>query len=392
MEGKVWILVAVELIFTGLTCTRQAYGQGFTFSEPSTENNLPQQTQHQAYLTYNQSIDSQVTIPCYTYKGIQWFKNNAGQCNETPLYNHEVALLAANHGTGNFLHYIYSEEYLFVVNPSSGKLLVKHLESKASYSMLIDGLPFGLAYAKTRNQLYVSGLRRRSIVVIDIEHQAIQDSIEVNGASSRFLALSSDESFLFIGTRASRSIGKINLTKNKLISFSITGNQPGFMVCDSSDNLYVIQHNHNVISKFKTSDLTLLECQSLPVKPINCVRVQSLSPPQILLTRSDRYDISQIQFEDSLPSQHPFYDAMALDSSGRYTWVIGSYKNPKWALIKMTELRDRGIQCYLSPMHDGYFRLCAGLFQNQFDSVVYRDKYPEAFKGSWLMTIHPHKF
>ena len=200
------------------------------------------------------------------------------------------------------------------------------------------------------------------------------------------MALSTEEDKLYVAVHSAHSISKIDLDKRKLENFVKTGNITGPLKTDAFNNIYCLEMNKNVLSKFDAKTLRHYESTKL-----------SFSPSEILFTANEHsiilfQDAKPIVFKDTLYKNAPYYFTSSLDSIGRYTWIINSYTNPKWALAKKIEFEKMGINSYISCQTDGYYRLCAGLYKNQEEAVSQKSDHINLFSGSWLLTIHPHKF
>ncbi|MFY0674577.1 MAG: beta-propeller fold lactonase family protein [Bacteroidia bacterium] len=378
MERKIWLLTLFA-IFNSL----QVLSQGFEFidcdSFSSSNNNSSE------YCIYNFNPDSTLNIPPYTFAARKAYRESLIKrwyLNRSSNGHTYITHYAVNRNTGRNLHYVNNGAHTVIVCPESNSLICANNGTNNVISSTISSTPFGIAISEKRSEIYVSGLFSRSILVVDLNNLEILDSILVNGRSPRHLSLSQNEAHLYCGVRSSKSLVKIDLSSRKLEAFFTTENIPGPVFnCDSS--VYMFQSENQILGKFNSKNLQHLESRTVNYSLRGVA--QKNSTFKIVGTTC-------FKIQDTLSSNINYYTTNALDSSGRYTWVINSYTNPKWALAQMQSFKQNGIKCYLSNLTDGYYRLCAGLYQNQEVAVAERAKHQELFDGSWLMTIHPHKF
>ncbi|MBI1182688.1 hypothetical protein GC194_00345 [bacterium] len=341
------------------------------------------------YKLYNLQFDSLQYVPPYSYFSSNQLSRaiaNQDYKNWPASSNPEVEALVKNTNCGPLVHYLYTQHFLFIASVATGHIFIYHRENKSISYLKVDGMPFGLCFNPQKSELYYTGVYSRSVGIIQIETANLVDSIRLNGQSGRFLAIDENKQLLYAGVRSCRSLAKVSLQKKQLVDFVKTGNKPGPLWLDPYNNLYLIQEHKTVIAKFDATTMQLLESRQLNIWP----QLIQYNPPmhQWLLKDSS----NSVLAKDSLYRNHNFYQQTALDSSGRYTWIISSYTNPKWAWVKKKEFEMAGIKSYISSMHDGYYRLCAGLYPNQEVAVAEKLKFPALFEGAWLLTIHPHKF
>lgn len=383
MERKIRILV---ILFAAALFHQSSAAQGFVISPCSIKNPSHLKALNQQstdYNTYNLSSDSTINIPPYAYENYRTFLNNyGGQKLANSTNNTEVINLFKNLCSGRNIHYLYTDNLLIGVCPEANIVALKNRKNGIVKWKQISGAPFGIAYSTQLSELYVSGFKSRSVLIFS-DALELKDSITLNGNSGRFMAVNNDQ--LFGGVRSSLSITKLSLSKRKLLSFQKTNNRPGPITTDNDGNVYYFQQgNKTVVSKFDQENLTLFESRqwSSSISTIN------FQDGQFQIGNKVGCSI----LNDTLKENHDFYKMNSLDSSGRYTWIINSYTNPKWALATKTQFEENGIKCFLASMNDGYMRLCAGLYQDQEKAVEEKSRFTELFDGAWLMTIHPHKF
>jgi hypothetical protein len=380
MERKVWLLV-----LWGIQISQLGFSQGFEFTE--CESTFETQLDSSEYCIYNFNLDSVVNIPPYSFATRKSFRPNLIENwyqNKGTNGHSYIEHYARNRNTGRNLHYINNGKHTIIICPESNSLISVENKSGVINETRVKSSPFGLAVSEKRQEIYISGLFSRCIIVCNLNTLEVLDSIPVNGHSPRYMSIDHNSDHLYCGVRSSSSLIKVDLESRKLKSFVAVENIPG-TVFQSDSALYLLQGQERILGKFNSKNLDHLESRKLNTL------VKHLSVRQNLNSIA-LYGSSCIEINDSLANDLEFYEIHSLDSSGRYTWVINSYTNPKWALAQMHNFKQNGIECYLSNLTDGHYRLCAGLYQNQEVAVAHRSKYPELFDGAWLMTIHPHKF
>lgn len=380
MERKVWLLILLVTLIS-----IRSFSQGFEFV--ACEQTLEIDTSSSQYCIYNFNSDSTLEIPPYSFVSRKVFRENLldkWYINKRNNGHKYIEKHLKNKNTGRNIHFYNNGSYTVILCPESNSLISINNKSNSVSETTISGVPFGVAISEKRNEVYISGLFSRSILAFDINTLNIIDSIPVNGQSPRFISIDGKEDALFCGVRSSNSLVKINIESRKLVSFVGTENIPG-PIFQSDSTVYLLQTQNNILGKFKKDNLEHLESRRLNDYPLKFSYNKAINSMTF-------YSSSCIKLKDTLANRVIDYKNLALDSTGRYTWVINSYTNPKWALVQMETFKEKGINCYLSNLTDGYFRLCAGLYQNQELAVTERAKYEELFDGSWLMTIHPHKF
>ncbi len=380
MERKIWILI---LLVTFLNVSK-VKSQGFVIDSCKTEVASNSFISSQ-FNIYNFNTDSTVEIPPYAYCPKSSFLPNL--LDEWYLvkstYHPNVERIIKNLPVGRNIHYIDKGNHIVFCCPETNLLGCYSKEDQKLISIKTNGYPFGLAINESLKEVYVSGFQNRAVYVFDIQDLILKDSIIVNGASLRFLAFHKENNQLYAGIRSSKSITKIDLKSHREVEFQKTNNIPG-PIFSSANFVYYFQKSENVLAKFDCKNLQLLECrrfQSLPTTIKFNLKANSF-----ILKQEDCFVLN-----DTI-GKADYYYMNNLDSSGRYTWVINSYTNPKWALVAKKSFEAQNIKCYISSLNDGYYRLCAGLYPNQELAVQEHQKFPDLFNGAWLMTIHPHKF
>ncbi|MGB0429473.1 MAG: YncE family protein [Bacteroidia bacterium] len=383
MERKIWLLSCLCTLYS--LQINSAKAQGFVFDTCNYQFEEAFDSKDNEYFIYNLNTDSVLDIPPYStvsrFKFIGQLHHNWYVNHNSGSYKH-IAKIVKDLDVGRNVHFINNGESIVLCSPESNLLAVYSIATKSVITKTVSGMPFGLTLNKSKNEIYMSALHSRCIQVYSINTLELIDSIAMNGVSGRFINLNQENS-LFVGVRSSKSISKVDLENLREISFQKTMNLPG-PIFSKLNNLYYYQSNDLVLGKYDCQNLTLLESRKLTVNPARIKFIPTQNQFNIMAKRC-------VSINDTILLSK-YYALNSLDSSGRYTWIINSYTNPKWAMAAKSAFVKNGINCYISCLNDGHYRLCAGLYKNQEDAVIDKQRLPDLFNNAWLMTIHPHKF
>ena len=165
------------------------------------------------------------------------------------------------------------------VSPDGGRLLVSNwcgfdvsVIDTATDSEItridVGRHPRGIAITNDSRFAYVTVMGEAKIVVIDLNSNAVVNTVPNPGVTPRHLVLSPDDRYLYVSNNLQNLVRKIDLQTGVADTVTTGDGTRTMALADDGDSLFVVNYHDGTVSKVRTSDMTILQTQYSGIHPV----------------------------------------------------------------------------------------------------------------------------
>ena len=128
--------------------------------------------------------------------------------------------------------------------------------------------PRGIAITNDSRYAYVTVMGEAKIDVIDLNSNAVVNTVPNPGVTPRHLVLSPDDRYLYVSNNLQNLVRKIDLQTGVADTVTTGDGTRTMALADDGESLYVVNYHDGTVSKVRTSDMTILQTQYSGIHPV----------------------------------------------------------------------------------------------------------------------------